>query len=219
MSTAKEDTGENQAPIPWHLDCRARLVRGFVVVALVLCACGARTGLDVWSQSVEGGAADVEGPHDAGVDVQEEDVVVFTPTAFCNVSDAGPPASVCSTTLTVDTIITQGGCTNFYVVADNEQGVLEYACDTDASTWARATFEAGTFQGSFDGTFVDVCIGTTYLFQNGPDCQYLMSTWSTAQTIYGNLASGTLTFAYREAEIAGSSCDIPCTAIATVAVE
>ncbi len=197
----------------------APVVRGLFLV--VLRACGARSELYVTEPPDEAGTVDVHTPRDAGRDVEgdaSDGGVVFTPTAFCNPSDAGPPATVCTAALTVETIITQGGCTNFYVPSDNEMGTLEFACDTDASTWAEATFEAGTFQGSINGTFADVCIGTTYEYNSGPSCGFAMSLWSTAQTIYGDITSGMLTFAYREAQVSGNSCAIPCTAIATVLV-
>jgi hypothetical protein len=189
---------------------------------MMLAACGARSELYVTEPVDEAGTVDVRAPRDAARDVEgdaADDAFVFTPTAFCNPSDAGPPPTVCTAALTVETIITQGGCTNYYVPSDNETGILQYACDTDASTWASATFEAGTFQGSINGTFADVCVGTTYIYNSGPSCGHALSLWSTSQTIYGDIDSGTLTFAYREAQVSGNSCAIPCTAIATVTVQ
>ena len=48
------------------------------------------------------------------------------------------------------------------------------------------TFAGTTFPGSIQGTSVDVCIGTTFPFEDGPNCWYSKSVWSTAQRIYGD---------------------------------
>ena len=96
---------------------------------------------------------------------------------------------------------------------------IEYACD-GVSTWASATFNGTTFAGAVtNGSFVDICIGTIYPWQDGPACNYKQSTWASAQRIYGDVATGAVTFVYDEKQIAGNSCDIACTAQGDIAVQ
>ncbi len=185
-----------------------------------LFGCGARTELYVDAEH-DAAAPDVH-VHDAAKDVTEEDVVDAGPdvilSPFCEANDAGEPASVCTMQAHVGAVVTQSGCYVDVVVHDGDTGTVEYACD-GTSTWARATFNGTTFLGAVHGTFVNICIGTTYPWQDGAFCDYHKSTWASAQRIYGDVASGELTFVYDEKQIAGLSCDIACTAQGTIAVQ
>ncbi len=190
---------------------------GFVFVV----GCGARTELDV-----PGGDANAPDVNlvDAAKDVSEEDVVDAGPdvvilSPFCTPSDAGKPAQTCTMQGTVGTIVTQGGCYVDVVVHEYDVGTIEYACD-GVSTWATATFNGTTFAGAVtSGNFVDICIGTTYPWEDGPACNYKKSTWASAQRIYGDVTTGNLTFVYDEQQVAGMSCDIACTAVGDIAVQ
>lgn len=200
---------------------RVVVFAGAAVGLGIVVACGARTGLDVPSAVVSEAGFDArrDTGSDAGVTDADTDVPLVPLSAICVVPEAGRPPTVCSKPITVVDIGSGGGCINSYAIAPNEVGVLEYGCD-DASTWAAATFEGGTFQGSIsdDGTFVDVCIGTHYDWSDGPSCQWKTSVWSTSQRIYGDVASGALTFTYAEKVISGDSCWIPCTALGDLSV-
>jgi len=181
--------------------------------------CGARTELDV---PHDASAPDVK-HHDASMDVAEEDVgdagpdVILSP--FCTPPDAGKPEKTCIMQGTVGTIVTQSGCYVDVVVHEYDTGTIEYACD-GVSTWASATFNGTTFAGAVtNGSFVDICIGTIYPWQDGPACNYKQSTWASSQRIYGDVATGGLVFVYDEKQIAGNSCDIACTAQGDIAVQ
>jgi hypothetical protein len=192
----------------------------FLWVFVFLLGCGARTELDVPSDA---GAPDVK-IEDAAKDVAEEDVVDAGPdvvilSPFCTPSDAGKPAQTCTMQGTVGTVVTQSGCYVDVVVHEYDVGTIEYACD-GVSTWAAATFNGTTFAGAVtNGTFVDICIGTTYPWEDGPACNYKKSTWASAQRIYGDVKTGDLTFVYDEQQVAGMSCDIACTAVGDIAVQ
>jgi hypothetical protein len=191
-------------------------------VLLFLAGCGARTELYAYAEH-DAGAPDAH-VHDAAKDVIEEDVVDAGPdvilSPFCEANDAGepPPSGICKVQAHVGTVVTQSGCYVDVVVHDGDTGTVEYACD-GTSTWARATFDGTTFLGAVQGTFVNICIGTTYPWNDGPACDYHQSTWASAQRIYGDVTSGELTFVYDEKQIAGMSCDIACTAQGTIAVQ
>lgn len=168
---------------------------------------------------------EVKKHHDAAADVVEEDVIDAGPdvavirSPFCTPSDAGKPAKTCKMQGTVGAVVTQSGCYVDVVVHEYDVGTIEYACD-GVSTWASASFNGTTFAGAVqDGTFVDICIGTVYPWEDGPACNYKKSTWASSQRIYGDVATGNLTFVYDEQEIAGSSCDIACTAQGDIAVQ
>jgi hypothetical protein len=186
---------------------------------LLLVGCGARTELDVIRDA---GPADAHAHHDAVADVVDEDVedagpdVLLSP--FCATGNEVEPASVCSVQATVGTIGTQSGCYVDIVVHEGDTGVVEYACD-GKSTWARATFNGTTFLGTINGSFVNICIGTVYPWTDGAFCDYHKSTWASAQRIYGDVASGELTFVYDEKQVSGMSCDIACTAVGALAIQ
>jgi hypothetical protein len=192
-----------------------------VWVLVFLVGCGARTELDVPRDASE---PDVSVVHDASKDVAEEDVVDAGPdviflSPFCTPPDAGKPEKTCTMQGKVGTIVTQGGCYIDVVVHEYDTGTIEYACD-GVSTWASATFNGTTFAGAVtNGTFVDICIGTTYPWEDGPACNWKKSTWASAQRIYGDVKTGDLTFVYDEQQIAGSSCDIACTAVGDIALQ
>ena len=197
---------------------REPCVRWLWLLGFVL-GCGARTELDV---PRDASAPDAK-IHDAAKDVAEEDVVDAGPdmilSAFCTPSDAGKPAKTCTMQGKVGTIVTQSGCYVDVVVHEYDTGTIEYACD-GVSTWASASFNGTTFAGAVqDGTFVDICIGTVYPWVDGPACGYKKSSWASAQRIYGDVTTGDLTFVYDEQEIAGSSCDIACTAVGDIALQ
>ena len=181
--------------------------------------CGARTELDV---PRDASALDAK-VHDAAKDVAEEDVVDAGPdvilSPFCTPPDEGKPEKTCIMQGKVGTIVTQSGCYVDVVVHEYDEGTIEYACD-GVSTWASAKFNGTTFAGAVtNGTFVDICIGTVYPWEDGPACNYKKSTWASSQRIYGDVATGDLTFVYDEQEIAGSSCDIACTAVGDITVQ
>jgi hypothetical protein len=185
-----------------------------------LVGCGARTELDVPNDAAPPDAK----IHDAAKDVAEEDVADASPdviirSPFCTPTDAGKPEKTCIMQGKVGTIVTQGGCYVDVVVHEYDEGTIEYACD-GVSTWASASFNGTTFAGAVtNGTFVDICIGTVYPWEDGPACGYKKSTWASAQRIYGDVATGDLTFFYDEQQIAGMSCDIACTAQGDIALQ
>lgn len=196
-------------------ETRVRLVWSFVFFL----GCGARTELDV---PRDASAPDAK-VHDAGMDAAEEDVVDAGPdvilSPFCTPTDAGKPEKTCIMQGTVGTVVTQSGCYVDVVVHEYDKGTIEYACD-GVSTWAIAKFNGTTFAGAVTGgTFVDICIGTVYPWEDGPACNYKKSTWASAQRIYGDVATGELTFVYDEKQVAGMSCDIACTAVGDIAVQ
>ncbi len=197
---------------------RERDVR-FGLTLVFLLGCGARTELDVPRDASE---PDVK-PHDAAKDVTEEDVIDAGPalilSPFCTPTDAGKPAQTCILQATVGAVSTASGCYVDVVVHEYDTGTIEYACD-GLSTWAEATFNGKTFEGAVNhGTFIDICIGTVYPWQDGPVCNYKQSTWASSQRIYGDVTTGDLTFVYDEQQIAGSSCDIACTAVGDVVLK
>jgi len=187
---------------------------------LLLVGCGARTELDVVIHDA-GPSADAR-VHDAVADVTEEDAedagpdVLLSP--FCATGNEVEPANVCTVQANVGTITTQSGCYVDIVVHEGDTGTVEYACD-GKSTWARAKFNGTTFLGTVSGSFVNICIGTVYPWTDGPACNYHQSTWASAQRIYGDLASGELTFVYDEKQVSGMSCDIACTAMGALAIQ
>jgi len=191
-----------------------------LLAALFSVACGARSELDV-PETQDASALDAARPRDAAHDALPDvtsDVVPVPLSPFCLVPDAGRPASVCTVSVSVGPVITQGGCYVDVVVHDGDTGFVEYACD-GTSTWAQATFGAHTFEGSVTGTTVNICIGTTYPWSDGPACDWNTSTWASAQRIYGDVTSGLLTFVYDEERIAGTSCARACTAQADISVQ
>ena len=193
-----------------------------LLVCSFLLGCGSRTELDV--PAGDAGAPDVAKIHDASLkDVAEEDASDDGPTLilspFCTPPDAGKPAKTCKVQATVGAVATQGGCYVDVVVHDNDVGTIEYACD-GVSTWASAYFNGKTFEGAVtNGSFVDICIGTVYPWQDGAFCDYKKSTWASSQRIYGDVATGSVMFVYDEQEIAGQSCDIACTAFGDITVK
>ena len=200
-------------------DVRSR-VRWLWLLFGFLVGCGARTELDVPGDA---SAPDAKA-RDAANDVTEEDVVVDAGpevllSPFCTPTDAGKPEKTCIMQGKVGTIVTQSGCYVDVVVHEYDEGTIEYACD-GVSTWASAKFNGTTFAGAVtNGTFVDICIGTVYPWGDGPACGYKKSTWASAQRIYGDVVKGDLTFVYDEKQIAGSSCDIACTAVGDIEVQ
>ena len=191
-------------------------------VRLLLCGallmgCGARSGLDVPKHY---DASVLDGPHvhDAGLDAEAGDAGVIPLQTVCPVPDAGRPATVCTVSVAVSDILSETGCINDYAIQTGETGQIEYACD-GTSTWAQATFSTLTLQGSIHGTFVDVCFGTQYHWQDGANCEWSKSIWSTSQRIYGDITSSTLTYTYGEKIIEGHSCWWPCTAHADIAIQ
>jgi len=196
-------------------------MRGPMLVAiLALFGCGARSELDVTPPATSDASvrvdarADVE-VEDAGLDVVEEPIVFV---ATCNPPDAAIPDDICTTPIAMGNIVQPGGCINDYAVTSGETGVLEYACD-GGSSWAAVAFEGQTFPGAIQDDFVDVCISSTYPWQDGPNCGYTKSVWVTAQRIYGDYTTGTLTYTYVDKMIEGHSCWIPCFAWAYVSVQ
>ena len=97
------------------------------------------------------------------------------------------------------------------LVHEGDQGAVTYACN-DPSDFATGVFPGGTFPGSVSGTTVNLCSGTTFQWSDG-------CTWASAQRIYGDVTSGTLTFTYDEQPIQGTGCEPPCTASGTVIVQ
>ncbi len=197
-----------------------QLARSFmtrVVFAVWLLGCGARSELDVPSEP-DAAVLDAHhhvAPEDAGIDVIDEPIPYI---AVCDVPDAGRPAIVCNKTLDMGAMIVPSSCVNDYAVTSGDVGVLEYACESD-SNWASVTFEGNTFPGSIHGNFVDVCIGTTFPFQEGAACEWSHSVWSTAQRIFGDYTTGTLTYTYADKMLTGHSCWGPCFAHADITVQ
>lgn len=188
------------------------------IVAVLATGCGARSELYV---DIADAAIDVRPIRDAAPDVEVVDTGVDVPkSAFCIANDAGVPtnpANVCTASLIVGAIAKQsGGCYVDVAVHEGDTGIIHYACNGDPSTWAAVTVGATTFEGAVNGTILDVCIGTTYPWQDGAFCNYAKSTWASAQRIYGDITSGKLTFIYDEQQVGGSSCDIACWAQAEV---
>jgi hypothetical protein len=190
-----------------------------ILFAWVLLGCGARTELDVPGDA----APDAKKIHDAAHDVADDvvdagpDVIIMSP--FCTPSDVGKPEKTCMMHGKVGTIVTQSGCYVDVVVHEYDTGTIEYACD-GVSTWASASFNGTTFAGAVtNGTFVDICIGTVYPWEDGPACGYKKSTWASAQRIYGDVATGDVSFVYDEKQISGMSCDIACTAVGDIALQ
>jgi hypothetical protein len=193
-------------------------VRSGLAVFVFVIGCGARTELDV---PRDASAPDVK-HHDAAKDVGEDVVdagpdVILSP--FCTPTDAGKPEKTCIMQANVGAVVTQSGCYVDVVVHEYDKGTIEYACD-GVSTWARASFNGTDFEGAVtNGTFVDICIGTVYPWEDGAACNYKKSTWASSQRIYGDVATGGLTFVYDEKEIAGTSCDFACTAVGDITVQ
>ena len=189
--------------------------RALLVVFLV--GCGARTGLDVPSP-VDAGVVSLHheaGLFDAGLDAVDEPIPFI---AVCTVPDAGRPDDVCTKPIAMGTMSVASTCVNDYAVTSGEEGQLEYACD-GVSSWAAVTFGDQTFPGSIQGDFVDVCIGSTFPWQDGANCGYTKSVWSTAQRIFGNYKTGALTYTYADKMIEGHSCWMPCFASADVSIQ
>jgi hypothetical protein len=191
------------------------------LVAVFLVGCGARSELDVPSPTVDASEEIHEaGPDaivDAGLDVVEEPIPFV---AVCHVPDAAAPApdDLCTTPIAIGQILQPAGCVNYYAVSSGETGELEYACDGGTS-WAAVTFQGQTFPGAIQNNFVDVCIGTTFNFQDGANCGFSKSIWSTAQRIFGDYTTGALTYTYADEMIEGHSCWVPCYAWAPVSVQ
>jgi hypothetical protein len=188
-------------------------MRAWALVYLL--GCGARSELDV--PALVDAAASHDAHHtivDAGLDVVDEPIPFV---AVCDVPEAARPDEVCTLGLAMGSINQPGACINDYAIDGGEVGQLEYACD-GGSSWAAATFHGQTFPGSIHGHDVDVCIGTTFPFQDGPACGLTKSVWSTAQRIFGDETSGMLTYTYVDKLISGHSCWSPCYAWAPVTV-
>ena len=184
-------------------------------VLLVLLGCGARSELYVPEPAVDASFHDAPHELDAGLDVVDEPITFL---ATCNVPDAAKPDDICTTGLLMESIFQPPSCVNDYFVDAGATGILEYACD-GGGNWAAVKFAGTTFPGSIEGTSVDVCIGTTFPFVDGPNCQYSKSTWATAQRIYGDYKTGTLTYTYADKLIQGHSCWSPCVAWGKVDVQ
>jgi hypothetical protein len=192
-----------------------RPVVGFFLVFML--GCGARSELDVPVPVEDAATFDAhrDASFDAGLDVVDEPIPFV---AVCNVPDAARPDDVCTTTIGMGTIEAPGTCVNDYAVTSGEIGTLELACD-GGSNWAAVTFQGQTFPGSVQNGYVDVCIGTTFPWQDGADCDWGKSVWSTAQRIFGDYTTGMLTYTYADEMIHGHSCWVPCFAWADVNVQ
>jgi hypothetical protein len=193
-------------------------MRWLASVCLFLLGCGARSELDVTPMG-EDASVMHETHHDgldAGLDVVEEPIVFLT---TCNPADASPPDVLCTKTVTMGEFNQPGGCENIhYFVDSGAVGELEYACD-GGTPWAAVVFDGQTFPGTLQNDLVDVCISSTFPFQDGVDCASSKSIWQTAQRIYGDYTSGTLTFTYSNKVIEGHSCWMPCDSWADVTVQ
>ena len=187
-----------------------------VVLALCLLGCGASSELDVPGPAVDASVHDVhpDAALDAGVDV----AVPITFATTCTPPDAAPPTDICSRGVVMGPIFQPAGCIDDYFVDAGAVGELEVACD-GGSDWAAVVFAGTTFPGSVHGTYVDVCIATTYPWEDGPNCQFRKSIWTTAQRIYGDYTAGNLTYTYGDKMIQGHSCWSPCFAWGSVGVE
>jgi hypothetical protein len=187
-------------------------------VILLMCAsCAARSALLAPEEEDASVVVDAEVDHfvhDAGVDHDIPDVLPDVPTSpLCTIADAGFPSTLCAKTLVAGKIVPSSvTCFVDTVVKTGAYGSLSYACMSDPSTWAGASFVPGAFAGAIDGTTVDLCTGTTFPYADG-------CLWASAQRIHGDIASGALTFTYEEQPIQGSHCASPCSAQGTLEVQ
>jgi hypothetical protein len=187
--------------------------------ALVLLACGGRTALDADTSPLDASVADAhpdavpdaDASSDARGDARDA-APDAPPSAVCDARDAGPgDGTVCRHTLTV-TDLTRSSPTCFvdtgFVLGAT--GTLQTPCT--GSGPATVTLGGHVFSGVFVEGSVDVCAGTTFVWDDG-------CTWTSAQHLFGDPASGTLAFTYAEAPQSGGVCASPCTAQATFRVD
>src|SRR5262249_10277426 len=138
------------------------------VSSLVIAACGARTGLltEEPANNDAGAPFDSGRPHDAGRDAPRDvspDVLVLDP--ICVVPDGGVRDGACTKVLTVlDLQRSMPSCFVDVVIAVGQTGTLTYDC---AGGGALVQFGNATFRGSFNGARLDVCIGTSFDWQDG----------------------------------------------------
>ncbi len=112
----------------------------------------------------------------------------------------------CTARLIVAQLRVQSGCTIDQRITQ-APGVLEYAC---GGGWARASFGASAFAGTFRGGVINLQIRTAFPFTDG--CN-----WQTQQRIFGVLASGNLSYSYLESPMPGqTNCARPCGATGAV---
>ena len=190
--------------------------------ALLVGACGARTAIDVPFDVAfdvagdDASAAPLDAatpPPDAAPDdvARPRDAEPRPPSATCVPPDAGAAGPACTRSVVVQTL-TRSSPTCFVdvVVAVGQTGTLTLACAGDGE--ASIAFGSRSFAGAVVGGAIMVCTGTQFDWSDG-------CVWTSAQTVQGDVASGTLSFDYVEAPKPGqSSCAAPCTAHGTIAV-
>lgn len=189
-------------------------MRVFVAwLAIVSCACGARTELGAPAPE-DASVVDATEPHDAAPEEAPpiDDAGTDAPLSpLCTAYDAGAPASPCTAPLHVGAITPSSAtCYVDLIVHEGDEGTALFDCD--GGGWAEAHFAGGTFTGAIQNGEVDLCSGTTFPWSDG-------CTWASAQRISGNLESKTLTFTYDEQPIAGTGCESACSATGTVLVQ
>jgi len=178
-------------------------MRGFV---LVLVACGARTPIADESPIADA-AEDVTVSHDAS-----RDVALDVPASLICANDAGAVgANACTRTITLVSLTkSMSSCFVDVIPKLNVLGKLAYDCNGGN---ARASFsgDSRVFAGPFDGTMLDVCMGTRFPWSDG--CM-----WHSSQEIRGRPSDGTMTFSYIEAPDNNMGCAPPCTATGVISV-
>lgn len=198
---------------------------GRALLAVVLGACGARTGLEERSPRDAGlDARSIDAPLDApGLDAPSDTPVdgpldgpmdgpVDGPTDTPDVPpvDAGDPCEIgpeplrgalCTRPLfgRAPTLSCPGGFVDVAAVGD---GTLVWECD---GARAEARFGDRAYRGTRSGDRVALCIRTEFDYADG--CR-----WESRQRVEGDLGGEGLTLTYRERPIAGLDCLPPCTA-------
>lgn len=191
------------------------------LLAVMLGACGARTGLDERSPRDAGlDAPSIDAPLDAPElrDAPSDtplDAPVDGPVGTPDVPpDAGDPCEIgpeplrgalCMRPLfgRDATLSCPGGFADIAAVGD---GTLVWECD---GSRAEARFGERAYRGTRSGDQVALCIRTEFDYADG--CR-----WESRQRLEGAFDGDVLTLSYRERSIAGTDCLPPCTADALV---
>ena len=124
-------------------------------------------------------------------------------------TSSGP---MCSRTVVVESITRSSpSCFTDDAITVGERGTLTYPCSSDGP--ATLTFDSASFAGAESDGKLSVCTGTQFPWSDG-------CTWTSAQTVTGSIARGTLRFTYGEAPKApASTCASACTATGSLRVE
>jgi len=119
----------------------------------------------------------------------------------------------CSRTVVVRSLTrSSSSCFTDDAVSVGDRGTLTFPCSGDGE--AKLAFDRSSFEGAETGGELDVCTGTQFPWADG-------CTWTSAQSVTGSIASGTLRFTYGEAPKSGhaGACASACSATGSVEVE